>query len=143
MDLRTFVAETLRQIVGGVADAQASVAALGTNARINPAMVADTAKRKSAPPSPVEFDVAVTVAEKSSFNQADSECRSESLISVVSAERSLVSDQENATSRRNEAVSRVRFTVQLSQPSDVETYSTNIPTMASMGRSRYDELKDY
>ena len=61
MNLSTFVAETLRQIVSGVADAQKSVAALDTNARINPALISQAARVKSGEPTPVEFDVAITV----------------------------------------------------------------------------------
>ena len=137
MDLQTFVAETLRQIVAGIADAQASVAELRTNARINPAKVADSAARKSAPPSPVEFDVAVTVAEENSHSRSDAEQRSRGLISVVSSSQVLASEQESATNRRNEAVSRVRFSVQLAQPSDVETYSTDIHVVSRSRSDRY------
>ena len=143
MDLQTFVAETLKQIVSGVADAQSGVAALNTNARINPALVSEDAKRKSANPTPVEFDVALTVSERSESARSETSEQYQGLISVVSAKDTASAQSSHSGEHQREAVSRVKFTVQLAQPSDIETYSTNIPTMSSMGRSRYDELKDY
>ncbi len=67
-------------------------------------------RRKSAPPSPVQVDVAGTVSDKRDLTQSEAESETEGLVSVVSAERSAVIEQESATSLRNEAVSRVRFT---------------------------------
>ena len=64
MDLRRFVAETLREIIEGVADAQ--LAAEKRGAVVNPRpMGAKGADRtlSGAGIQPVEFDVAVTAAE--------------------------------------------------------------------------------
>lgn len=133
MDLQTFVAETLRQIVGGVADAQKSIAALGTNARVNPALVEQSAKVQSGAASPVEFDVAITVVDDHRSERSTGESTSHGMIAVVHANRD--SDETTAEAGRHTtaAVSRVKFIVQVAQPSDLETYSSSF-SHASAGR---------
>ncbi|MEH3123708.1 MAG: hypothetical protein PGN16_17350 [Sphingomonas phyllosphaerae] len=133
MDLQTFVAETLRQIVGGVADAQKSVAALGTNARINPALISQTAKVQSGDATPVEFDVAITVVDDAETVSTASASSSSGMIAVVHADRTADAGTTDRSRHRSEAVSRVRFTVQLAQPSDIQTYDSS-GSFASAGR---------
>ena len=133
MDLQTFVAETLRQIVGGVADAQKSVAALGTNARINPALISQSAKVQSGDATPVEFDVAITVVDDIEAARTEGEASSSGMIAVVHADRTTDTVTVDRSRHRSEAVSRIRFTVQLAQPSDIQTYDSS-GDFASAGR---------
>jgi hypothetical protein len=132
MDLKTFVSETLTQIVSGISEAQRNIANLRTNAAVNPASVSSASSRQLTGARPVEFDVALTVVERSASTQEDSEARSSGMISVVrsSAENSSVATDHEATSQ--EAVSRVRFSVMLSQPGDVDVYQE--PNFAELGR---------
>lgn len=133
MDLQTFVAETLRQIVAGVADAQKSIAQLGTNARVNPTLVEQSAKVQSGAATPVEFDVAVTVVDDHRLLKEAGSATASGMIAVVHANQS--SDQNHSESGQHTtaAVSRVKFIVQVAQPSDVETYNGSI-SYGSVGR---------
>lgn len=137
MDLQTFVAETLRQIVGGVADAQKSIAALGTNARVNPALVEQSAKVQSGAASPVEFDVAITVVDDHRTERAAGTSTSSGMIAVVHANRDTDEATSEAGQHTTSAVSRVKFTVQVAQPSDVETYSSSFSYASSRSGDRY------
>ena len=69
----------------------------------------------------MEFDVAVVVAEESS-SRANMEA-SAGFLSVVTAK--IAGRAETAGTARNEAVSRIKFSVDLAQPADLETYSFN------------------
>lgn len=120
MDLKSFVAETLAQIVEGVAEAQRRIAETGTNATVNPTTVLEDARRKIGDPSPVEFDVAVTVTEESRDDSSSKVGGSAGLLSVVTLKTSAELANNTTGSNRNEAVSRIKFAVQLVQPSDID-----------------------
>lgn len=122
MDLRTFVAETLAQIVDGVAEAQSRLAQGATNARLNPA-TRDAGSQLYGDPQPVEFDVAVTVATQSDDLSADKIGAKAGLLSVVSLGASAESGTQSHETTRNEAISRVKFVVSLAQPATIETVS--------------------
>lgn len=117
MDLKTFISETLTQIVEGVADAQSQMAAGGSGARLNP--VFRTAAQKSHPSEakPVEFDLALTVSQQSAeSSSAKGEMRA-GFISVFQAK--VGADMEARSGTQSQEVSRVKFTVMLAQPVDV------------------------
>lgn len=137
MDLQTFVAETLRQVVGGVAEAQKSIAALKTNARVNPALVEATAKVQSGAASPVEFDVAITVVDDHRSDKTAGTSTSSGMIAVVHANQEAEEASSTASQHTTAAVSRVKFTVQVAQPSDVETYSSSFAYASSGTGDRY------
>jgi hypothetical protein len=118
MDLKSFVAETLVQIVEGVADAQKRIAELDVGAAVNPGRVSQTAQQKLAEPSAVEFDVAVTVSDESATRAGVG--ASAGFLSVVSAK--LDAKGEASDSFKNEAVSRIQFAVKLAQPADLVFY---------------------
>jgi hypothetical protein len=120
MDLKTFVSETLTQIVEGVSAAQDRIAEAGIEAAVNPGIVGPDAARKIGRPSPVEFDVAVVVAEESSAASGEKAKASAGFISVVSLKAAGQLESERSSGARNETTSRIRFTVQLAQPGDVE-----------------------
>lgn len=123
MDLKSFVAETLVQIVEGVADAQKRIRELDVGAAVNPNSIADTSKDKLGVATPVEFDVAVTVTDESASKTGAGS--TVGFLSVVSAK--VDAKAEASDSVRNEAVSRVQFVVRLAQPADLSTYSTRMP----------------
>lgn len=118
MNLKEFVAQTLTQIVEGVAEAQKSIAEGGSGASVNPHMVSSSARRKIGKASPVSFDVALTVSEAADSTLGAS--ASASFLSVVSAK--MTTKGEITDRSRNEAVSRVQFSVELAQPSDLTEY---------------------
>jgi hypothetical protein len=109
MDLKTFVAETLTQIVEGVADAQRRCANLG--ARVNPPGISGTSEAQGwadedgAPAQAVRFDVAVTASEGSGTKGG---------IGVVAGVFTLGSAGHSKT--EHAASSRVQFVVPLVLP---------------------------
>ena len=122
MDLQEFVAQTLTQIVAGVHDATRRIAELGTNARVNP----NTIKQRDDPAgrtSDVQFDVAITVIDQENDSKRDRVGAAAGILSVVSARISGESSNERSEYARNETVSRVRFNVQLAQPSEIDDRS--------------------
>jgi hypothetical protein len=119
MDLKTFVAQTLIQIVEGVADAKAAIEAGETNARVNPKTVYGD-KAAAGDPHPVEFDVALTVTSESKESSGAKAGASAGILAVVSARVAGELSSSSIGAERNESVSRVRFTVQLAQPSAIE-----------------------
>lgn len=121
MDIKTFVAETLCQIVEGVAEARAKIAEGGTNAAVNPGHVGAEARREIGHPAPVEFDVAVTVSEESEDKSTSRESGGGGMgvLSIVSAKLAAETATESAGTQRTEAFSRVKFTVMLAQPGDI------------------------
>lgn len=121
MDLKDFVAETLVQIVEGVADAQKRIHALGVGAAVNPHAVADNVAGKTGRASAIQFDVAVTVTDESASRTGAG--ASVGFLSVISAK--MDAKAEASDSVRNEAVSRVQFSVNVAQPADLTTYSTS------------------
>jgi hypothetical protein len=133
MDLKTFVAETLTQIVAGVSQAQRDIAALGTNAAVNPASVASDSSRQMTGARPVEFDVALTVVDRSSSSVEANDSQSASIISVVHSGTEAGSSSVDEQITSQEAVSRVKFSVLLAQPGDISVYQK--PNLAALGRS--------
>ena len=132
MDLRSFVTETLVQIVDGVSEAKKQIEAGASNARINPDEVYPHQQKKSGRASAVEFDVALTVAEETMDAEKEKVGARAGLLSVVSLGASAEINGERSGSAKNETVSRVRFTVMLAQPSDLtEKRGISVPTTAS------------
>lgn len=127
MDLRTFVAETLTQIVDGVADAKARLASGETGAKINPAYATLDVR-------PVEFDVAVTVAQQHDEAAAVKGEIKGGVLSVFQAK--VGTDLETKAGSHSEQVSRVRFSVMLAQPGEVRPRA---PVQSPpRGRGRHD-----
>ena len=120
MDLKTFVSETLTQIVEGVADAQLRIAEGGSNACVNPTKVFSGEQHKRAEPRPVEFDVALVVEAESTDKSSAKAGGSVGFLSIVSARATGELGSETAGSSRSESTSRVRFTVNLAQPAFLE-----------------------
>lgn len=119
MDLQTFVAETLTQIVAGVQDAAKRISAMGTNAAVNPRTLYASADDPSTRTTDVEFDVALTIAGEKGERTSDQVSAAAGFLSVVSAKIAGQSANEGDARQRNETVSRVRFTVAMAQPSEV------------------------
>lgn len=105
----------------GVADAQKRIAAANVGAAVNPHNVSSTARRKIGKPAPVEFDVAVVVSEQSSSRVGVE--ASAGFLSVVTAK--IAGKAEATETARNEAVSRIKFSVDLAQPADLTEYHWN------------------
>ncbi|MGE5062882.1 MAG: hypothetical protein ACM3IG_02330 [Myxococcales bacterium] len=122
MDLKTFVSETLVQIVDGVSEAQARIEKSGVAAAINPSSIAADSPRDHGSASPVEFDVAVVVSEESSEASGEKAKAAAGLISVVSLRAAGELESGRAAGARNETSSRIRFTVQLAQPGSVHRH---------------------
>jgi hypothetical protein len=116
MDLKTFVSETLSQIVEGVNDAQRRIEEGGSGAAINPESVAHEHQETHGVARPVEFDVAVFAGEQSAEDKGEKIGASVGLISVLTARAAAEVDNRNTGSSRNETTSRIRFTVMLAQP---------------------------
>lgn len=102
MDLDTFVAETLRQIVKGVQTAQQNPDCKG--AKINPARSVNTVQCKQ-----IEFDVAVTVMEG-----MDKQGKGNIGVALFG-----IGCQATSTSA-NSSVSRIRFEVPITFPTVYE-----------------------
>ena len=136
MDLKTFVSESLTQIVEGISDAQKRISETNAGAAVNPGVVDERAKRKIGHASPVEFDVAVVAGEESAEQAGSSAKAGFALISVVSARAAAEMNSRSSGGQRNETTSRIKFTVQLAQPADLETYRYDIPSASVRGSSR-------
>lgn len=120
MDLKTFVRETLVQIVAGVAEAKAEVAAMGVGAAVNPETTYSGSGPDHASPTDVSFDVAVTVVSASKDREEHEATGSAGgVLAVVGLK--IGGKVEGAAERedRQEAVSRIKFAVKLGQPGDV------------------------
>lgn len=128
MDLKTFVSETLIQIVEGVSEAQKRIRESGSNASVNPHQIASEAKQKIGQATPVEFDVALVVAEESQAQSGSKAGGSVGFLSVVTTKVSAELSEQSSGSNKTEAVSRIRFSVRLAQPADLSEYSTYIPS---------------
>lgn len=116
MDLATFVRETLVQIVEGVSAATIEIDNLGTNARINPGI---ENAHNGGQARPVEFDVAVTVSQGSENKDQVKAGGSLSVLAVVGIKAGAEGLSDTAAMQRSEAVSRVKFSVMIAQPSQV------------------------
>lgn len=126
MDLKTFVSETLIQIVEGVSEAQRLVRENGGNASVNPHQIAAESKQKIGQPTPVEFDVALVVSEESQTQQGSKAGGSAGFLAVAKVSAEL--NEQTGGKSKTEAVSRVKFSVRLAQPADLSEYSTYIPS---------------
>lgn len=139
MDLRTFVAETLTQIVGGVADAKAAIDDMDVGAKVNPDRT--YSDKQHGEPTDVEFDVAVTVA--SAFRdgkQHEAGASASGVLAVVGLTVSGKVAGDETNEAREEAVSRVKFKVKLAQPAHVEKRQrtpTPTPTIPRTARNPY------
>lgn len=133
MDLQTFVSETLVQIVAGVKEAQSKIAELGTNASVNPGWVYETQRKKNGQASPVEFDVALTVIQQSSDSSAERTGGKlkGGVLSVFSAEVGTEFGDARSGSEKSETVSRVKFSVSLAQPAEIDTIPVKSPPSTS------------
>lgn len=118
MDLKTFVTETLTQVVAGIADAKEQIAASGTGAQINPFWKSSESSKEAGRATPVEFDVAITVMSEGEETAGGKASGKVGFLSVVSASFSAEGAAEAKEGRRNESTSRVKFSVMLAQPSD-------------------------
>ena len=123
MDLRTFISETLTQIAGGVADAQQTFRNEGQSARINPTHAERGKGQTWGAPSPVEFDVALTVGTQADASSSEKAGGKAGFLSVVSLQVSAEVGGSQSSAQRQEQVSRIRFSVNLAQPADVEEYT--------------------
>lgn len=123
MDLKTFVSETLKQIVEGVADAQTAIQEMGTGAAVNPATIYTS--EEHARPSPVEFDVAVVAVEEARSEEGEKAKASASFISVLSLRAAGEIESARNIATKSEVASRIKFTVQLTQPGAVRRATPN------------------
>lgn len=114
MDLRTFVSETLQQIAEGIADAKAAIGALDIDARVNPGFVGE------AEPTEVAFDVALTVSSDKQSASGEKASAAVGIVSVFTAKASGELTSAASGTERNEQVSRVKFSVKLAQPADLQ-----------------------
>lgn len=102
MDLETFVTETIVQVIGGVEKAISKVGDISKTGMVNPSY----STHKHGEVQPVEFDVAVTVAQKTAGEGGGGV-----KVAVLQVGGKLESATENV------AVNRVRFTVPVAVPS--------------------------
>lgn len=133
MDLRTFVADTLSQIVDGVGDAQKAIRDSGTNAAVNPGRVSSASKRKLAPAAAVEFDVALVVTQRTTEGSESNDEQASGIVSVVQANTRHSAQNGKQSKNAHQSTSRVKFTVMVSQPADIETYQA--PDLSAIGRN--------
>lgn len=123
MDLQNFVTEALTQIVEGVAQAKKRISEIDPEAKVNPVMIEAGTAGRHGTPSPVEFDVALVVADESSEASGAKAGASVGFLSVVTARVSSELQSQSAGTQRSESISRVKFTVQLAQPADMTEYA--------------------
>lgn len=116
MDLKTFVAETLVQIVEGVQEAQRRIEEGKSGAAINPHAISHNSEATHGEAKPVEFDVAVVAGEETTENKGEKVSASVGIISVLSAKAGGEVDNRSQGAQRNETTSHIRFTVMLAQP---------------------------
>lgn len=127
MDLQEFVKTTLVQIVSGVDEARKAIEQIDTNARVNLQWKGqDDEAAMFATPSPVEFDVAVTVSDTVD-GSVGAKLKIANLVSLGAEMK------EQALSQ---SISRVRFTVGLSQPASVETKPARKPQPIQYGGNK-------
>ena len=112
MDLKTFVSETLQQIIEGVREAQEKnqkgQSPQGQGAAINPgSKYGEGATGHRTPPRTIDFDVAVAVTEGSESREKDS-------LGVASY---VADNGERSASNSNSTVSRVKFSIPVNLPS--------------------------
>ena len=115
MDLKSFITETLKQIIEGVQDAQKYISDKKIPATIHP-------KRSKENIESVDFDVAVTSTESNSSGLSGG-------IKVASI-FSIGGEGKNQLSEKN--VSRIKFKVQIELPrQDNDSYTSPLPISGS------------
>lgn len=131
MDLRTFVFESLTQIVAGVADAKKFIEEMNVGAAVNPDIAYNNQRNVSG--SDVAFDVAITIANANrSAEQQGIDGSAGGFLAVAGAKVSGSSGDSASREDSEEAVSRVRFVVKLAQPANIEARrSPTIPAQKS------------
>ena len=132
MDLKTFVSETLTQIVEGVADAKQRLEAGGTGARINPVRRDTSNRPHPSEAKPVEFDLALTVTQQSAETSTSRGDAKAGIVSVFQAK--VGADLAASSGNQSQEVSRVKFTVMLAQPSEI---SVDQPIQIPTGNTRW------
>jgi len=137
MNIEMFVSETLRQIVAGVAKAQADIAALDVGARVNPTAVYQHSANKMAEASEVKFDLAVTVVSETQDERTSKASGSASgVLAIMRAKVEGELASQAGSAERNEAISRVSFSVMLAQPADLhDKPSIGRSATAQLGRN--------
>lgn len=109
--MKTFVSTTLQEIVAGITEAQAALEQINPNAKINPTYRPHNHYRAGVTePKPVEFDVAVSVTEESGGG-GKAALKIASFVEIAG---------EGQLKTGTETVSRIKFTVGLSQPGYVQ-----------------------
>jgi hypothetical protein len=118
MDLKEFVQTTLVQIAEGIDGANRALQDGQTGAVVNPG----EAREGSTPRHlvrPVEFDVALTVTKDVSSNEGSSVGGKAGVLSIASIRGHLTGTTSAA--EREEAISRVKFNVEMLQPGNIRT----------------------
>lgn len=124
MDLKTFISQTLIQIIEGVNDAKSHIEGLGIGAAVNPESTFGSNGPPHAQPSNVDFDVAVTVASNDRDKDGHQvEGSAGGVLAVVALRAKAQTAGETVHEQREESVSRVKFTVRLGQPGNVQRKS--------------------
>ena len=127
MELKEFVTESLVQIAEGISKAADVLNSGQSGAVINPRVSSDLATTNVNKARPVLFDVAITVIEQASNIDGSSIRAKGGILSVVSA--SAKSDKSVGDMARTEAISRIKFEVQMIQPG--RTFRNNDGRIAS------------
>ena len=121
MDLKSFITETLKQIIEGVQDAQKYISDKEIPSTIHP-------KKSRENIESVDFDVAVTSTESNSSGLSGG-------IKVASI-FSIGGEGKNQASEQN--VSRIKFKVQIELPrQDNDSYTSPLPISGGNNRSRH------
>jgi hypothetical protein len=116
MELQTFITETLRSIISGVADAQHAIDGQGHNAVVVPIYGAQT----HAPADPVEFDIAISVSVETGL-------KGESKLRLKVPVLQIGLGVEGSDVERSSSTSRVKFKVPVSLPSTEAPQSKPLP----------------
>jgi hypothetical protein len=118
MDLKQFVSATLTQIVAGIEDAKTNIKAASETATVNPYWASGSAQHGAT--APVEFDVALVVCDEQESPSTGKTNAAMGNLSVVTAKLAAELESQSNGKQHAEAVSRVKFSVQLAQPTDIK-----------------------
>jgi hypothetical protein len=118
IDLKQFVSETLTQIVAGIEDAKTKIKAVNESAAVNPYWASGTAQHGAT--APVEFDVALVVCDEQESGSTSNTNAAMGKLSVVTAKLATELASQSNGKQHTEMVSRVKFSVQLAQPTDIK-----------------------
>jgi hypothetical protein len=106
MELKDFIAATLREIVEGVSEAREYVKKLDNHASINPMRGSSTGQTYT-PPQNVEFDVALTITTATGTKGG-----------VGIAAGPIVLGSHGKNDKSDQVVNRIKFTVPVTLPQD-------------------------